>query len=65
MTVLLASAAGLPSAADSLIDVVVRRKVVEAERINSYELVPKDGRNLPGFSAGAHINVHLETGMKR
>src|SRR5688572_19840667 len=66
MNVFLPSTAGLPSSpADPMIDVVVRRKTIEAEGINSYELVSKDGSTLPGFSAGAHIHVYLENGLTR
>ena len=66
MTVSLPSLVGVTSSsADSVIDVVVRRKIVEAEGINSYELVPKNGGRLPGYSAGAHIRVFLENGLTR
>ena len=44
MTVLLPSSVSLTvSPADPVIDVVVRRKTVEAEGINSYELQSKNG----------------------
>src|ERR1700712_2916913 len=33
--------------------------------IRSYELVPADGRPLPAFSAGAHIDVQVPNGMTR
>lgn len=36
-----------------------------ATDINSYELVPADGRPLPPFSAGAHIDVQVPNGMTR
>jgi len=66
MTVLLPSSVSLTvSPADPVIDVVVRRKTVEAEGINSYELQSKNGSKLPGFSAGAHIRVFLENGLTR
>ena len=66
MTVSLPSSVGLTtSPADSVIDVIVRRRTVEAEGINSYELVSRNGDKLPGFSAGAHIHVYLENGLTR
>jgi len=36
-----------------------------AERINGYELVDQDGRDLPRFEAGAHISVRLGGGLVR
>jgi vanillate O-demethylase ferredoxin subunit len=36
-----------------------------AERINGYELVDQDGRDLPRFEAGAHISVQLGDGLVR
>jgi vanillate O-demethylase ferredoxin subunit len=47
------------------IEVVVRRRTVEAERIVSYELAPLEGNSLPGFRAGAHIHVFLDNGLTR
>ncbi|MFJ4374784.1 PDR/VanB family oxidoreductase [Pseudomonas japonica] len=47
------------------IDVVV----VEIERMTSdvlsYSLAPVDGGDLPPFSAGAHVDVHLPNGLRR
>ena len=43
--------------------VAVRRD--EALDICSLDLVPVDGSALPGFSAGAHIDVHLPGGLVR
>lgn len=37
----------------------------EAENINSFELVAPDGAELPPFSAGAHIDLHLDNGKVR
>lgn len=31
----------------------------------AYELAPADGRALPGYAAGAHIDVHVPAGMVR
>lgn len=36
-----------------------------ARDINSYELVPADGRPLPPFTAGSHIDVQVPNGMLR
>ena len=44
-----------------LLQVRVERKHREAEDICSYELVSADGAPLPPFSAGAHIDVHIES----
>lgn len=49
---------------DSLAVTVVR-KAVEAEGIVSFELARADGRALPAFSAGSHIDVQLPGGLKR
>ncbi|PTB17081.1 oxidoreductase [Trinickia symbiotica] len=42
-----------------LLIVRVARKISEAESIASFELIPVEGNELPAFSAGAHIDVHL------
>jgi vanillate O-demethylase ferredoxin subunit len=49
----------------NLIDVIVSRKQQEASGIASYELVHADGAELPAFTAGAHIDVHLPGGLIR
>lgn len=43
----------------------VLRRCEEAEGIASYELVRADGGDLPPFSAGSHIDVHLPGGLVR
>jgi vanillate monooxygenase ferredoxin subunit len=48
-----------------LIDARIARKTVEAEGIAGFELVAFDGAELPSFSAGAHIDVHLPGGLLR
>ena len=48
-----------------LLQVRVLRKTVEAEGICSYELAAADGRALPAFSAGSHVDVHLPGGLVR
>ncbi|SDU96977.1 PDR/VanB family oxidoreductase [Pseudomonas mucidolens] len=48
-----------------MIDVVVVSRNTEAEDICSYELASLDGKPLPAFSAGAHIDVHMPDGLVR
>lgn len=43
----------------------IRRKVLEAQDIAGFELVRADGRPMPAFSAGAHIDVHVPGGLVR
>ena len=50
---------------ESALKVRVKRIGYEAESINSYELVSLDGGELPPFTAGAHIDLHLANGMIR
>jgi vanillate O-demethylase ferredoxin subunit len=51
--------------AASVLRVRVARKAREAEDICTYELVDVDGRPLPAFSAGSHIDVTLPDGRTR
>lgn len=48
-----------------LIDVRVARKVTEADGIAGFDLVRLGGDALPRFAPGAHIDVHLASGMVR
>ncbi len=48
-----------------MITVRVARKAVEATDICSFELVAADGKPLPPFSAGSHIDVQLPGGVVR
>lgn len=48
-----------------LLHLVLRQIRYEAKGINSYEFVSPDGRDLPAFTAGAHIDVHIEPGLIR
>ncbi|HEX5393275.1 MAG TPA: PDR/VanB family oxidoreductase [Rhodocyclaceae bacterium] len=48
-----------------MITVRVARKALEAQDICSFELVAADGKPLPPFSAGSHIDVHLPGGIVR
>lgn len=43
----------------------VSRVKEEAEDIRSYELVPTDGRPLPPWDAGAHVDVEIPGGVLR
>ncbi|MCX4176976.1 MULTISPECIES: PDR/VanB family oxidoreductase [Paraburkholderia] len=49
----------------TVLNVVVARKKREAIDITSFELANEDGRPLPSFAAGAHIDVHLPGGVVR
>lgn len=50
---------------DSTMTLRVARRNVEADGIVSFDLVSLDGRDLPAFDAGSHIDVHLPTGHVR
>ncbi|AOW12049.1 Vanillate O-demethylase oxidoreductase [Hydrogenophaga crassostreae] len=43
----------------------IAQTAVEAVDICSFELVAADGQALPPFSAGSHIDVHLDNGVVR
>ena len=43
----------------------LQRRWLEAEDIVCLELVRHDGGPLPGFSAGAHIDLHVRPGLTR
>ena len=51
--------------APSALQVRVACKAVEAQDICSFELVAADGRPLPAFSAGSHVDVQLPGGITR
>ncbi len=53
------------TAADSLMQVRIKRISFEAESINSYELVAPGGGDLASFTAGSHVDLHLPNGMIR
>lgn len=44
---------------------LVRQVRFEGRGINSYELVDPEGAQLPSFTAGAHIDIHLADGVVR
>jgi vanillate monooxygenase ferredoxin subunit len=50
---------------DALLNVIVTRKCNEAVDIVSIELVSEDGRALPSFAAGSHVDVYLPGGLVR
>ena len=47
------------------LELLVRQIRLEARNIHSYELVHPQGGELPGFDAGAHIDVQVADGMLR
>jgi ferredoxin-NADP reductase len=51
--------------AEKTLHVRVRCITFQADTINSYELVSVSGDELPAFSAGAHVDLHLGNGMIR
>ena len=50
---------------NSTMMVRVARRNIEADGIVSFEFASLDGRDLPAFDAGSHIDVHLPTGHVR
>ena len=48
-----------------MLTVRVTRRHTEALDIDTFELIDVDGKPLPPFSAGSHIDVHLPNGMTR
>jgi len=55
----------LQQPAVTTLELVVRRVTLEAKGINSYELVDPEHRDLPPFTAGSHIDIHLPNGLVR
>lgn len=53
------------SRAQTGLSLVVRQIRFEAKGINSYELADPAGAELPAFTAGAHIDLHLPNGVVR
>lgn len=47
------------------LEVVVRQVRAETSEIRSFVLAPKEGRSLPPFQAGAHIDVYPMPGLER
>ena len=50
---------------DDLITVTINAITKEADEILSFEFVKADGSDLPPFTAGAHIYVHISDGLSR
>jgi vanillate O-demethylase ferredoxin subunit len=50
---------------DATLTVRVTRRRREAVDIDTFELCDVDGKPLPSFSAGSHIDVHLPNGLTR
>lgn len=48
-----------------MLEVYVSRKISEADGVCSFELLATNGAQLPAFSAGAHIDVHVAPGLVR
>ncbi|MCF4998183.1 2Fe-2S iron-sulfur cluster binding domain-containing protein [Pseudomonas syringae] len=48
-----------------MLEVYVSRKISEAEGVCSFELMAANGAELPAFSAGAHVDVHVAPGLTR
>ncbi|MCJ8207502.1 PDR/VanB family oxidoreductase [Pseudomonas sp. RGM2987] len=53
------------NAAATHLELVVRQIRMEANGVNSYEFVSSDGSDLPPFTAGAHIDIHVGSGIVR
>jgi vanillate O-demethylase ferredoxin subunit len=52
-------------AQEQTLNLLVRQVRFEGRGINSYELVDPEGADLPPFTAGAHIDIHLAGGVVR
>jgi len=48
-----------------LLSVQLRAIRYEAENVSSFELTPVEMRELPPFTAGSHIDIHLRAGLVR
>lgn len=53
------------STATGILSVRVSAKNIEAADICSFELVEREGRQLPAFAAGSHVDVQLKGGLTR
>ncbi len=51
--------------AKGTLQVIVQRVTRQAERVVALDLVAENGGELPPFEAGAHIDVHIATGIVR
>lgn len=50
---------------EQLFQVRVQKKALEARDIFRFELVDPEGKSLPAFTAGSHVDVHLRPGLIR
>lgn len=50
---------------DATYEVRVRSITQEADGIHTFELIPHLGQDLPAFTPGAHIDVHMRPGLMR
>lgn len=50
---------------EDLFQVRVEKKALEAKDVFRFELVDPDGKPLPPFTAGSHVDVHLRPGLIR
>lgn len=50
---------------DVCLEARVKSITLEAEGIHTFVLVPLTGRDLPAFTAGSHIDVHMRAGLVR
>lgn len=48
-----------------MLKVCVSRKTAEAEGVCSFELMATNGEELPAFTAGSHVDVHVAPGVVR
>jgi ferredoxin-NADP reductase len=55
----------IPNTSDRTLHLFVRQIRFEGKGIHSYEFVDPEGRDLPRFDAGAHIDIHLADGLIR
>lgn len=47
------------------VELKILRKTIEAKGVCSFQLIASDGRELPEFTAGSHIDVYLPNGLVR
>ncbi len=50
---------------DQLLKVVVRKREEQGEGVVVLDLSDPAGQPLPAFEAGAHVDIHLKTGLVR
>lgn len=56
---------GTAQMSEQTLDVVVQRRQVQGRDVVVLELAAADGQVLPGFAAGAHVDVHVAPGIIR